>query len=258
MRLSLWFLMSVVLPLAAQAPVKNPRATAADVEAGGKIFRSHCADCHGVRGEGGKGPDLTTGVYFHGGSDAALFKNITDGIPGTAMPSQFFSADQIWQVVAFVRTLERTGSRSAPPGNAQKGAALFRAKGCVGCHLARGEGGINGPDLSFIGSQRPVENIRKSIVEPEAYVAREYWPAEVVLESGATHKGIVMNEDTYYVQMLTPEQGLVTLPRKDFRKFEVRKSSSAMPSYAGKLSAAELDDLVAFLWTMKRRAGSKP
>ena len=123
MRICLLLLAAAAL----QAQVRNPRTTPADAAAGGKIFRSHCADCHGLKGEGGKGPNLSSGVYYHGSSDASLFRNITDGIPGTAMPGQFFSADQIWQVVAHLRALARTGSHSAPKGDPQRGLALFRA-----------------------------------------------------------------------------------------------------------------------------------
>jgi putative heme-binding domain-containing protein len=241
----------IIAAVALNAQETNPHTTPADAEAGGRIYRSHCAECHGLKGEGGKGPNLTSGVYYHGSSDAALFRNVTDGIPGTAMPSSFFSSDQIWQVVAYLRTLARTGSHSVPQGDAQKGSSLFRSKGCTGCHIVRGEGGINGPDLSFIGSQRPVEFLRQSILEPDANVAREFWPAEAVLENGAASKGFLMNEDTYYVQMLTQDKGLVTLPRKDLRKLEIRKSST-MPSYQGKLSGPEITDLVAYLWTLQR------
>lgn len=245
-------LYGVVATAWAQTPaVRNPHTTPADAQAGAKIFRSHCADCHGLNGEGGKGPNLTTGVYYHGGSDAALFKTVTDGIPGTAMPGVFFSADQVWQIVTHLRSLARTGSHQAPPGNAAAGQQLFTSKGCAGCHLAKGTGQTNGPDLSYIGSQRPVAHLRRSILEPGAHVDQAYWPGEVVLESGATHRGFVLNEDTYYVQMLTQAQGLVTLPRKDFRKYEVRKVST-MPSYQGKLSDGELNDLLAYLWTLQR------
>ena len=242
----------------AQTPaVRNPHTTPADAEAGAKIFRAHCADCHGLKGEGGKGPNLTTGVYYHGGSDGALFNTVTDGVPGTPMPGVFFSADQVWQIVTHLRALARTGTHQAPAGNAASGRKLFVAKGCSGCHLAAGVGGSNGPDLSFIGSQRPVAHLRQAILEPGAQVNRAFWPAEVVLESGTTHRGFVLNEDTYYVQMLTQAQGLVTLPRKDFRKFEV-KQASTMPSYQGKVSDGELNDLVAYLWTLQRpRTGEK-
>lgn len=247
MRLCL--LLFAVAVLAAQQ--RNPHNTPAGAAAGARIFRSHCADCHGLDGEGGKGPRLNTGVYYHGSSDEALFSTVSNGVPGTAMPGQFFSPDQIWQVVAHLRAIARTGTHSAPPGDPKAGSRLFRSKGCVGCHLVQGEGGIQGPELTFIGSQRPVEFLRQSILSPGAYVAREYWPAEVVLESGVSSKGFVMNEDTYYVQLLTPDKGLVTLPRKNFRKWEVRKDST-MPSYQGKLASAELTDLIAYLWTLQR------
>ena len=256
MRIALLFCGAVAA--AAQGPaIRNPHTTPADAEAGAKIFRSHCADCHGLKGEGGKGPNLTAGVYYHGGSDEALFKTVTDGVPGTPMPGVFFSADQVWQIVTHLRALARTGSHQAPPGDVASGKKLFAAKGCAGCHLASGVGGSNGPDLSFIGSQRPVAHLRQAILEPDARVEKAFWPAEVLLENGTEHRGFLLNEDTYYVQMLTQAQGLVTLPRKDFRKFDVKKTST-MPSYRGKVSEGELNDLVAFLWTLQRpRANEK-
>ena len=231
--------------------VRNPHTTAADVAAGALIFRSHCADCHGLKGQGGKGPDLTTGVLYHGSSDAALLKNVSDGIEGTAMPSSFFSDDQVWQVIAYVRTLAKAGSAKAPPGDATRGGILFSSRGCGGCHLVRGVGGVNGPDLSFVGSQRPVDQLRKSILEPSAQVDQAYWVADIVLENGTPYKGFILNEDTYHVQMLHPVKGLLTLPKRDFQKYVVQKTS-LMPSYEGKLQEPELQDLVAYLWSLKR------
>jgi len=154
--------------------IRNPHTTAADVAAGSRIFRSHCADCHGLTGKGGKGPDLTTGVLFHGSSDAALLKNVSEGIEGTAMPSSFFSDDQVWQVIAYVRTLAKSGSAKPPPGDAVRGATLFTSRGCAGCHLVRGAGGVNGPDLSFVGSRLPPDQLRKSILEPNAQVDQAF------------------------------------------------------------------------------------
>ncbi len=238
--------------LAAQDDVvRNPHTTPADVAAGARIFRSHCADCHGLTGQGGKGPDLTTGRFFHGSSDAALLRNISDGITGTAMPGVFFSSDQVWQVIAYVRTLSTKGSAKPPDGNATRGGLLFSSRGCSGCHLVRGAGGVSGPDLSFVGSQRPAEQLRRSIVEPNALVDQAYWRADIVLENGTAYQGLLLNEDTYYVQLLHASKGLLTLPKRDFRKFVVLKNS-AMPSYQGKLSEPELQDLVAYLWSLQR------
>jgi putative heme-binding domain-containing protein len=241
--------LALLLSAIALAQIRNPHTTAADVAAGARIFRSHCADCHGLTGQGGKGPDLTSGQFFHGASDQALLANISDGIDGTAMPGQFFSPDQVWQVVAFVRTLAAKGSATAPAGNPANGAKLFREKGCLNCHLVKGEGGVNGPELSFIGSQRPAAAIRQSIEDPNAQVGQAYWQADIILENGTPYKGFLMNEDTYNVQMLHPAKGLVTLPKRDFRKFEIKKTS-AMPAFRG--SPAELQDLVAYLWSLQR------
>ena len=243
--------LTLLLAAISLAQVKNPHTSAEDVAAGARIFRSHCADCHGLNGQGGKGPDLSSGQFFHGSSDAALLYNISEGISGTAMPSQFFSSDQVWQIVAYVRTLSAKGSAKAPPGNAVQGAQLFRSKGCVNCHLVRGEGGVKGPELSFIGSQRPVAQIRKSIEDPNAEVDRAFWLADIILEDGTPYKGFLLNEDTYYAQMLHPLKGLVTLPKREFRKFEIQKTSS-MPSYQGKLQEEEMQNLVAYLWSLQR------
>jgi len=42
-------------------------------------------------------------------------------------------------------------SAPAVGGSAERGQALFAAKGCTGCHMVRGAGGTMGPDLTFEG-----------------------------------------------------------------------------------------------------------
>jgi putative heme-binding domain-containing protein len=235
--------------------VRNPHTSAADVAAGAKIFRGHCGECHGLNGEGGRGPALTSGVFYHGGSDAELLETISEGIPGTSMPGVFFSPDQVWQVVAYVRTLSQ--SRRAPPsGDAARGARLFREKGCLGCHIALGEGGTNGPDLTLIGSQRSGEHLRQAIVAPSEKVLRPFWQAKITMENGTAYNGFVLNEGTYTVQMLDTGRGLVSVAKRDFNRFEIERTSS-MPSYAGKLSPQELDDLVGYLSSLQRKGGNR-
>ena len=247
-----WLLLILAAGGLAQQPVvRNPRSTAADVAAGAKIFRSHCADCHGVKGEGGKGPNLTTGIFFHGSSDLELFNNITDGVAGTAMRGVFFSDGQVWQLVAYVRSLsQRTGTGRIQAVSAA-GEKLFREKGCGACHLVRGEGGENGPDLSFIGSQRSVEHLRESILNPDANIPREFRTAKVTLNNGATYSGFLMNEDTYQVQLRDTAKGLVVVPRREIRKLDM-DSKSPMPSFQDKLSEADVNDLVAWLASLQR------
>ncbi len=251
MRLTLLALIAAIAA-AQDSGVKNPHTTPADVAAGAKIFRSHCAECHGLQGEGGRGPNLAAGVFYHGSADADLLKNISDGIPGTAMPGVFFSADQTWQVIAYIRTLSQSASAERPPGDPAQGATLFKQKGCVTFHIAGGEGGVRGPDLSVIGSQRSVEHLRQSILDPNAKVLRHDWVAKITLDNGTSYAGFLLNEDTHSVQILDFSKGLKSLSKREFRKFDIDKTS-AMPSFQGKLSESELNDLVAYLWSLKRR-----
>jgi len=235
-------------------PAHNPFNTPADQAAGAKIFRSHCATCHGARAEGGLGPNLAAGAFFHGGTDADLYRTITEGVPGTAMAGTFFDGTQVWQIVAYLRTLG--GSNSAPRGDARHGEALFREKGCAGCHLAGGEGGVQGPALTYIGSQSSAEHIRESILDPNAQVAPEYHVARITLQNGSSYSGFVLNEDTYTVQLLDFSKGLQSLAKSDFKSFQ-KDTGSSMPSYRGKLSDTELDDLVSYLWSLKRPVRSE-
>lgn len=66
------------------------------LEQGKKVFEENCQSCHGVNGDG-EGPasvaikdpkprDFTTGVFKYGSSDEEIFKTISNGVPGTAMP----------------------------------------------------------------------------------------------------------------------------------------------------------------------------
>ena len=71
------------------AQQKNPYAGDAKIAKLGEYqFRLNCAFCHGLGARGGgRGPDLTRAQKHHGNSDAEMFSNIHDGIPGTAMPA---------------------------------------------------------------------------------------------------------------------------------------------------------------------------
>ncbi|MBI1898627.1 MAG: c-type cytochrome [Acidobacteria bacterium] len=250
----MWFARIMLVAAVASAQeraAKNPHTTPVDVAAGARIFRSHCAECHGLKGEGGRGPSLTTGVFFHGGTDADLLRNITGGIPGTAMPGVFFSEDQVWQIVAYVRSLGRTGSTLPPSGDAARGRKVFEAQRCLDCHLVRGEGGVQGPDLSVIGSQRSVEHLRQAILDPNAQVAREYRVARATHENNSAYSGFLMNEDTHYLQILDFSRGLTSLVKRDLRQLRI-ENNSLMPSYKERLSEGELQDLLAYLWSLRR------
>jgi putative heme-binding domain-containing protein len=234
--------------LIAQEGTRNLRTTPDDIAAGAQTFRSHCAPCHGLKGEGGRGPNLASGRFYHGASDADLLTNISDGIPGTEMPGIFYMEDRIWQVIAYIRSLNASAER--PAGDLARGADLFRSKGCIRCHRVSGQGGGFGPDLSQIGKTRSLEHLRQSIVEPDADVQPRYWVASFKDGASKSVEGFVMNEDTYTVQLMDMNQQLHSYEKAAVKQYKVEKTSK-MPSYKKLLTGEQLNDLVAYLASLR-------
>lgn len=252
------------------ATTRNPSTSPADVAAGAKTFRSHCASCHGLNGEGGRGPNLTTGVFFHGSSDLDLLNNISDGITGTEMPGLFYSPDRVWQVVAYIRSLNagreaRPAAEERSPNVARAvmldsavvlGAGHFRIKGCLQCHRVNGEGGRLGPDLSDIGRTRSVEHLRIALVDPNADVRQRYWVVSFRDASGKSQEGFLMNEDTYTVQFIDMNERLHSLGKSGLKDYSVGKTSR-MPSFKNSLSSSELEQLVAYLSSLRPKGAAQ-
>ena len=69
--------------LGAVAPLRSQHP---EIARGASVFVEKCSACHGDTAKGGRGPDLTTGQWKHGATDAELVRNIVKGIPGTQMP----------------------------------------------------------------------------------------------------------------------------------------------------------------------------
>lgn len=133
---------------------------------GKKLFTTHCFVCHGTEGKG-SGPaalkldpkprDLTNDSYMSKLSDSRIFAAISEGGPAfhgsVFMPdwAKVMSADEIWDIVAYVRVLHRPPSAR---GDRQNGEKLYQ-KYCSSCHGAEGKG--DGP-LAPVYSPRPQDH----------------------------------------------------------------------------------------------------
>ncbi len=228
----------------------NPFSTPEDVAAGKKHFDSRCAVCHGPDGRGNRGPDLTRNAYRHGNSDRAIFINILSGIPGTGMPSIRLSDREMWQIVAYVGTLRRPAGDAAP-GDALVGRELFVRHDCGRCHFVDGVGGRLGPDLSAIGWSRSAAHLRASVVDPTDDVEDHHRQIVVTDHSGEQTRGVLRNEDAYSILMLDTTGRLRAFSKSDLQTVD-RSEPSLMPSFAGRIPAQELDDLVAYLSSLRR------
>ncbi len=79
----------------------------ASLDAGAKIYATNCATCHGTKGEGLAGPNLTDAFWLHGGGINNIFKTINNGVPGKAMIkwAGILKPNEIEEVASYVWSL---------------------------------------------------------------------------------------------------------------------------------------------------------
>lgn len=228
-------------------------ATAASAQSLGKtLFDAHCARCHGIGGTGGEGPSLAVPVLRHAADDEALATVIRDGIENTDMPGNWMLGEnEVRALVDYVRSLGRVEPEPLP-GDPGRGRAIYESLGtCTVCHIIKGDGGTIGPDLSTTGLTRGVDYLRESLVDPGKTVPERYVVVHAVTEDGREITGVRVNEDSFTVQVRDEAGEFHSLDKLLLRKLEKKFGESLMPSYASELSPEELDDLVAYLASLR-------
>ena len=238
---------------AQDAPGKNPlEGNAEAIRAGMGGFRLRCADCHGTDARGVRGPDITQ-VWSSGRTDEGLFKTIRAGVPNTEMPA--FAAPRtsdrdVWQMLAYLKTLAAPAPTDPPRGNAENGARLYRTQ-CAGCHRVNATGGRIGPDLSRIGSARTREVMAARIRRGSEEFRPGFEPVTVTPPDGAPIQGMKKNEDLFSVQIMDTHERIQGY-EKDKMKAVVNTKKSAMPIFGpDRLSDGDLDDLLRYLQTLR-------
>ncbi len=230
--------------------------TAVDVRMGERYFERQCSRCHGFDATGNDetgAPDLT-GRLTRGSTDVAIFNIIRDGIPGTAMlPVAADVPDpQVWQVVAYLDSLRYDPGSVVLAGNAEAGGELFwNGSDCADCHMVNGRGSRSGPDLSRVGENRTPDDLLADMVNPQENVAPRWWRLRVTGPDGVSREGYRMNEDSFSLRIMDDGENLWSIPKDGLQSYE-RIEDSTMPSYAQTLSESELDDLVAYLFSLRR------
>jgi putative heme-binding domain-containing protein len=221
-----------------------------DIAAGQHVFDAQCAWCHGAGGTGGTGPDLRRTTLRHATTDESLVRIVQNGIPGTEMPGLGLTENVSWQAAAYVRSLGR--ARAAPgKGDAQRGARVYESSGCGSCHVVSGRGGVLGPELTSIGALRGAPYLRDAIVKPAAAHPPGYLVVRAVPISGAEVRGIRVNEDVFWIHIRDASGTVHALQKADLARIDRELEATLMPSYESRLGAAELDDLVAYLATLR-------
>jgi cytochrome c oxidase cbb3-type subunit 3 len=233
---------------------------------GESLFRLHCAPCHGPDGAGGRGPTLAVLKLPRAPDDEALSSVIALGIPGTQMPGTRMTTDENRQLVAYVRSLGRLRAAQIP-GDRANGERLFWSKGnCGQCHTVGARGGRLGPDLTEMGTRRGAEHLRKSLLDPEAeipdafavyrrviFMPDNFLQVRVVTADGRQLTGVRVNEDTFTIQIRDSSDRLYSFRKEELHELHEDWGKSPMPNYRGVLSDSELQDVVAYLVSLKGR-----
>lgn len=251
----------LVLTFAAMPWSRAADTATSDGEQGRILFQNMCVTCHGFAGAGGDAPAVNRPRLIRAPDDDALRAIIAEGLPDRGMPRvRRFTENELRGLVSYVRSLGRVAS-APPSGNAQNGEKIYQRLGCAACHMISGQGGALGPELTAIGRMRGVEYIRQAVVNPAATLPRgtlavparglsEYLPVVIVPREGPPVKGVRINEDSFTIQVRDTMNSFQSFRKSDLERIEKQTGKSLMPAVTAQLKPAELNDLIAYLFSL--------
>jgi len=265
--------MAVLTIVVAQAWIHNPIEVAAEetavswknkvqaldneisiedsIEAAKSLFEENCSACHEI--EDGKISEMSRVLAR---TDGQIFRTIADGNPGTDMEGyrgDMKEAD-MWKLVGYIRSITGESAKSEwkpyLPGDPEEGQFIYEQQ-CAQCHVVRGEGTGNGPELSHIGSTRSPQDLVQSILYPSDEIPEEFRSVIYKMKEGQIMRGIPVMET----------EGEVTIAREDGSRISLKESeiaeqfaqtTSLMPdNFAEILTVLEFHDLLAYLVSLK-------
>lgn len=240
------------------AAAQSPQAADSKaIEAGKQHFESYCAACHGADGKGGeRGPDIISTGNARRRSAEELAELIRKGRPTAGMPAFPLPEQEMRELVIFLRSLSAPAVESAVVGDVAVGESFFFGKGnCSACHMAKGRGGLRGPDLSDLGARRTLAEIEQSLRNPSARLTSGFEVVSARLRAGQTLRGFARNESNYDLQLQSLDGKFHLLERQEIAAL-TRETTSLMPEV--KASPEELRHLLAYLSRLAGVAANAP
>lgn len=151
------------------------------------------------------------------------------------------------QTQSHVTTQIESAGTPEVTGSAEAGKAIFKGAGnCLSCHRVGSMGAVLGPNLSDIGAQDPPDKLKQELLSPSTTVEPKNRLYEIVTIDGKSVKGKLLNQGPSSLQMLASDGRLVAFQRSQIRESHL-VDPPQMPSYQGKLTSTQIDDLVAYL-----------
>jgi mono/diheme cytochrome c family protein len=166
-----------------EAVYAGDRVTPGQPERGAKLFaEKRCVECHAVGGRGARvGPPLGRGQHVSLTEFAARMWNHGPGMwaamqkKGVQVPR--LTGQQMADVVAYLYVSHYFDEVA----DAGRGGQLVDAKGCLGCHTAKGRGGSGGRDLGAYPALRTSTGIVAAMWNHPRWVEAQRrevpWPA---------------------------------------------------------------------------------
>lgn len=232
------------------------KLTADDLARGKRIFEGQCALCHGIVGTGSRGPALNQPKLQRADDNYALFRIIKQGVPDSEMPGAWQLLDsEIWLVAGYVRSLGREEPVKLT-GDTARGKTLYETKGnCAACHVirseGRGAGGVAGPELTEIGLRRSPAYLREAVLDPNAAMPDGFLVVSVTTAGGQRVRGVRLNEDSFSIQLRDAASRFHSFRKSEIKELKKEFGVSTMPSYKETFTAPEIDDLVAYLASLR-------
>ncbi len=264
---SRWLAAAVVFSCAAAGVTAAARARqdsqtkpAAD-SPGKQLFEQRCSTCHGLDAGGAMGPNIQ-GIPFRLGADPvkAVIKN---GMGGGGMPAFAGQLDdtQIQQIVDYLLTLQHKDT-AAITGDPAKGEEVYDSGGCSSCHMIAGQGVDAGPELTTVGSLRGAGYLRSALLFPGTDLPQEHVFVEsggqldylfihLVTKDGKAYDGTRAAEDSFRIVIKDAKGNFLSFRKADLRTLDKEPGKSVMPSVKGKLTDDQVNDLVAYLASLK-------
>ena len=164
------------------------------------------------------------------------------------MPPFDLPDQQIWQLLAFIRNLSAPAAESRVPGDPEAGKAIYFGKGnCTDCHTILGQGGFLGPDLSNIGMSHSWKQLKQALLDSKSRSRTGYQGASVLTQGGGRITGIIKDQTNYSVAIQDANGNLHLLLMRDVREITLRNGSLMPDDYDRRLTAKEIEDVLAFL-----------
>ena len=250
LRIALLLLPATWWPLPAASQGGNPfEGDPGALRAGRALYGNRCAECHGADAKGLNGPDLTV-LWARDIRDERVFQTIRSGVSGSVMPSSPAPDQEIWAMVAYLKSVSTVAPFASAAGDPVRGRDIFTAT-CTRCHRVGGEGGVTGPHLGLIGRVRTRSALARSIREPSTSIVPGYRPVTLVTPEGARVRGVVKGEDAFSIQVVEVGGRLQGYLKSDLQEI-VREERSLMPPFGeDRMNDAALDDLLAYLGTLR-------